>query len=137
MSLKRWVMMPGLILILGGCAPDFGPLRQLHRVDYDAAPVSTERGIASWYGPGFHGHATASGELYNQDDTTAAHPTLPLGTIVEVVNLTNRRRVMVEITDRGPFAKDRIIDLSRRAAEMLDMIGPGSAPVEVRVLRVK
>jgi rare lipoprotein A len=101
----------------------------------DPSPTRvTETGIASWYGPGFHGKPTASGETYDQNDLTAAHRTLPLGTRVRVTNLANDRRVTVRINDRGPFVGDRIIDLSRAAARELDMIGPGTARVRVEVL---
>jgi len=92
-------------------------------------------GEASWYGPGFHGRRTANGEVYNQYALTAAHPMLPLGTQVEVVNLDNRRRVWVRINDRGPYAKGRILDLSRVAAEYLGLIGPGTARVRIAVVR--
>lgn len=95
----------------------------------------TERGIASWYGPGFDGRATASGEIYDMYDHTAAHKTLPLGTVVEVRNRDNGRRTQVRINDRGPFVRGRIIDLSYSAASDLDMLGPGTAPVELRVLQ--
>ena len=94
----------------------------------------SQTGIASWYGPGFHGKATASGEIYNQNDYTAAHQTLPLGTRVMVTNLENGNSTEVLINDRGPFAKNRIIDLSHSAAHTLNMIGPGTAPVRVEVL---
>jgi rare lipoprotein A len=90
-----------------------------------------ERGVASWYGPGFHGRATASGERYDMDALTAAHPSLPFGTLVEVVNLDNGRRVTVRINDRGPFEKGRVIDLSRAAARAIGMLGPGTARVEL------
>lgn len=93
--------------------------------------VTIERGIASWYGPGFHGNQTASGQRYDMWALTAAHPTLPLGTIVEVRNLENDQTVRVLINDRGPFKKNRIIDLSRAAAEALGIVGPGTAPVEI------
>jgi rare lipoprotein A len=94
----------------------------------------TQTGIASWYGPGFHGKATASGAIYNQNDLTAAHQTLPLGSRVMVTNLDNGRATELLINDRGPFAKGRIIDLSYAAAEALGMIGPGTIPVRVDVL---
>jgi rare lipoprotein A len=98
------------------------------------APRASQTGIASWYGPGFHGKATASGIIYNQHDLTAAHQTLPLGTRVLVTNLDNGRSIEVLINDRGPFAKGRIIDLSYAAAETLGMIGPGTIPVRIEVL---
>lgn len=95
------------------------------------AGSSYERGVASWYGPGFHGRATASGERYDMDALTAAHPSLPFGTLVDVVNLDNGRRVTVRINDRGPFEKGRVIDLSRAAARAIGMLGPGTARVEL------
>ena len=97
-------------------------------------PGATQQGIASWYGPGFHGRRTSSGEIYDQFDLTAAHQTLPHGTRVRVTNLTNNRSVLVRINDRGPFVDDRIIDLSYAAARQIEMIGPGTAPVRIEVL---
>lgn len=94
----------------------------------------SQTGVASWYGPGFHGKATASGEVYNQNDLTAAHQTLPLGARVRVTNLENGKNTEVVINDRGPFAKGRIIDLSFTAAQSIDMIRPGTAWVRVDVL---
>jgi rare lipoprotein A len=93
-----------------------------------------EEGIASWYGPDFHGGRTSTGETYDMDSLSGAHPTLPLPTWVRVTNLENGRSVVVRLNDRGPFAKGRIIDLSRAAAERLDMIRKGTARVEVRSL---
>ena len=98
------------------------------------APRVGQTGIASWYGPGFHGKTTASGIIYNQHDLTAAHQTLPIGTRVLVTNLDNGRSIEVLINDRGPFAKGRIIDLSYAAAESLGMIGPGTIPVRIEVV---
>jgi rare lipoprotein A len=94
----------------------------------------TQTGIASWYGPGFHGKATASGAIYNQNELTAAHPTLPLGTRVMVTNLQNGSSTEVIINDRGPYAKGRIIDLSYAAGQILGMIGPGTIPVRLEVI---
>ena len=90
-----------------------------------------EQGIASWYGPDFHGGRTSTGETYDMDAMTGAHPTLPLPAWVRVTNLENGRSVVVRLNDRGPFAKGRIIDLSRAAAEQLDMVRAGTARVEV------
>ena len=90
-----------------------------------------EQGEASWYGPGFHGNRTANGETYNQNELTAAHRTLPFNTVVRVVNQNNGKSVNVRINDRGPYARGRIIDLSREAARHIDMIGPGTAPVRL------
>jgi len=93
-----------------------------------------ETGIASWYGPGFHGKKTANGETYNQNDLTAAHPTLPLPVMVQVTNLENGRSIKVRINDRGPFANGRIIDLSKRSAQLLGMEQKGTAKVLVEIL---
>lgn len=91
-------------------------------------------GVASWYGPGFHGRHTANGERYNMNDMTAAHKTLKFGTKVRVTNQNNGRSVVVRINDRGPYVGSRIIDLSKSAAQAIDMIGPGTAAVTVEVL---
>lgn len=93
-----------------------------------------EKGLASWYGDDFHGKKTSSGEIYNMYDMTAAHKILPLGTHVRVKNLSNSRTIEVRINDRGPFVRGRIIDLSYTAAKKLEMIGPGTAPVEIIAL---
>lgn len=104
------------------------------RVPQPSTVRLSQTGVASWYGPGFHGKATASGDVYNQNDLTAAHQTLPLGSRVMVTNLGNGRAAEVTINDRGPFAKGRIIDLSYSAAQLIDMIGPGTAWVRIDVL---
>jgi rare lipoprotein A len=93
-----------------------------------------ERGIASWYGPGFHAASTSNGERYDMYAMTAAHKTLPLPTYVQVTNLRNGRSVVVRVNDRGPFKEGRIIDLSYTAAAKLDMLRDGTAFVEVRAL---
>jgi rare lipoprotein A len=93
-----------------------------------------ETGIASWYGPPYHGRRAASGEIYDMEKLTAAHRTLPFNTWVEVTNLTNGKKVRVRITDRGPFVGGRIVDLSRAAAREIDMIGPGIAKVRLEVI---
>lgn len=94
-----------------------------------------QRGIASWYGKKFHGRRTSSGEPYDMYAMTAAHKRLPLPSYVRVRNLRNGRAVTVKVNDRGPFVDNRIIDLSYAAASRLDMLGEGTAPVEIRVLR--
>jgi len=90
-----------------------------------------EEGMASWYGPGFHGKSTANGEKYDMHAMTAAHRILPLGTIVRVTNNNNGRSLVLRINDRGPFVDDRVIDLSRAAADKLDVVAKGTAPVRI------
>ena len=94
-----------------------------------------EVGLASWYGHPYHGRSSASGEIYDMDQFTAAHRTLPFGTLVRVVNLDNEKSVEVRINDRGPFVDDRVIDLSHAAAQAIGMIGPGTARVRVEVIQ--
>jgi rare lipoprotein A len=91
----------------------------------------TQTGEASWYGPGFHGRKTASGERFNTNDLTAAHKTLPFGTFVRVTNLSNGKTTVVKINDRGPFVKGRIIDLSKAAKEEIGMGGTAEVKLEV------
>ncbi len=91
-------------------------------------------GIASWYGPGFHGNRSASGEIYNQNAMTAAHRSLPFGTRVLVTNMNNGRSTVVRINDRGPFVRGRVIDLSAAAARILGIVNTGIAPVKLQVL---
>ncbi len=93
-----------------------------------------ETGVASWYGKQFHGKATANGEIFDMNQISAAHRTLPLPSLVEVVNLENGRSIRVRINDRGPFARGRILDLSRRSAQLLGFERQGTAPVRVRIL---
>jgi rare lipoprotein A len=95
--------------------------------------ASVRSGEASWYGPGFHGKETASGERYDQEELTAAHPTLPFGTRVRVTLVETGRSVVVRINDRGPTT-DRIIDLSRAAARELGLIEPGTGEVRIEIL---
>lgn len=96
--------------------------------------MTLEVGVASWYGPTFHGKSTANGETYDQNEMTAAHKTLPFNTVVKVTNLENGKSVTVRINDRGPYVGNRIIDVSRAAAERLDMIGPGTADVRLELV---
>ena len=119
---------------LAGAAPPPEPVPAGTEVD-EAAPVWSQEGVASWYGEPFHGRTTASGETYDMEAATAAHPTLPFGTRLRVENLDNGRTFTVRINDRGPFAKGRILDVSRRAARELGMIGPGTARVRITVIR--
>jgi rare lipoprotein A len=104
---------------------------------YHVLPTSAgyvQRGVASWYGPDFHGLSTSSGETYDMHAMTAAHTTLPLPTWVEVTNLVNGKRVVVKVNDRGPFVDNRLIDLSFAAATALDMVRSGTVRVEVRAV---
>ncbi len=100
----------------------------------DTAKGYVERGVASWYGPGFHGKRTSSGEPYDMYAMTAAHTTLPLPTYVKVTNLENGNTAVLRVNDRGPFEKNRLIDLSLTAAQQLGIHKPGTALVEVRAL---
>lgn len=100
----------------------------------DSAAGYVERGVASWYGPGFHSARTSNGEPYNMYAMTAAHKTLPLPSYVQVTNLRNGRSVVVRVNDRGPFKDGRIIDLSYTAAAKLDILRDGTAFVEVRAI---
>jgi len=125
------VVLISLALSSAGCGG-----RQRTRVPPSAPPLSSHEleGLASWYGPDFHGRQTANGEIYDMNDYTAAHRTLPFGTIVRVENMNNHRTVVVRINDRGPFKPGRVIDLSHIAARKLDMIRDGIIPVRLTVL---
>lgn len=102
-------------------------------VDYNY----NETGVASWYGPNFHGKKTANGEIFDQNELTAAHKTLPLPSIVRVTNLENGRSLIVRVNDRGPYAHKRIIDLSKRSAELLGFRSKGITKVRVKVLEAE
>lgn len=114
-----------LLLTLAACSGN----RKASTIPRAGLPV--ERGVASWYGTKFHGRRTASGERYDMHELTAAHPSLPFGTRVAVRNTRTGREVVVRINDRGPFSKNRIIDLSYEAAKKIDVVGPGTARVEL------
>ena len=113
-----------LFISLSGCGRKAGP----------RIPSAFQTGNASWYGQKFHNKRTASGEKFDMDKLTAAHRNLPFNTIVRVENLKNGKKVDVRINDRGPSVEGRIIDLSRKAAEKLDMIRDGVVPVRIQVL---
>jgi rare lipoprotein A len=105
----------------------------IHR--FPGYPVGyQERGMASWYGPGFHGNKTANGERYDMHKLTAAHRTLPLGSIAVVRSVSTGRHVTVRINDRGPFARGRVLDLSLAGAEAIGMIGNGTDQIELQVV---
>lgn len=114
------------------------PVVRIHNgVKYHLSPLRggyVAEGIASWYGPGLHGRKTANGERFDQYALTAAHPSLPMSSWVEVTNVDNGRKVIVRINDRGPFKGNRLIDLSYTAAKQLDMISRGLTKVRVRAL---
>lgn len=134
-----------LALVLAGCASDdlptgangghykVGSAYQIKGVWYypKEEPGYDETGIASWYGDYFHGRKTANGEIYNMNSLTAAHRTLPLPTFVDVTNLENGKQIRLRVNDRGPYARGRIIDVSRRAAELLGFKDKGVAKVRV------
>ena len=124
---------------LSSCVPQ--PVyRSMSNPAIDQAGQSAERisesitGTASYYADKFHGRKTANGEIFNMHDLTAAHNTLPFGTIVRVTNLGNNKSVKLRINDRGPFVKDRIIDVSLAAAKELDMLGTGTAEVRIDII---
>lgn len=127
-----------LLRRLMGDAPPVGEIANGSQRSVGASVISRAvqvfSGMASWYGPGFSGNYSASGELFNQYDLTAAHRSLPFGTAVRVTNVDNGRSVVVRINDRGPFAHGRVIDLSTAAAQVIGLISAGVAPVKLEVL---
>ena len=126
------LLLPVFVSWLSGCS-GWSQARPSFPSSYPLGFV--ERGQASWYGPGFHGLRTANGERYDMYQLTAAHRTLPLGSIAEVRSLTTGRQVTVRINDRGPFARGRILDLSFAGAQAIGMIGRGTDDIELRVIR--
>jgi len=135
MTFKKLKIIIFLILISINCVSQ--RYSTIGKRNYSKATHSTKKkkwvqiGYATWYGPGFHGKKTASGEIFNMYDLTAAHRTLPFGTIVKVTNLRNGKSVIVRINDRGPFANQAIIDLSYKAAKMIDLKGKEKVKIEV------
>lgn len=125
-------------MIIGGCGlatntttPPSSAPKDIDKVQEGKA---FQQGIASWYGPNFHGKFTANGEKYDMEAMTAAHKSLPFGSRVRVVNLRNGMATTVRINDRGPYVDNRIIDLSKKAARKINMIGTGTAPVHLYLL---
>lgn len=147
MPLRKWLSgFPRAALIgalaFSGCSSERsgGQGKQTPQEKESTAATKTghkEVGKASWYGPGFQGRETANGETFDQKGMTAAHPGLPMGTKAEVTNLENGKKVEVKINDRGPYAKDRAIDLSRGAAKKLDMEKDGTAQVKIETKPTK
>lgn len=127
MTRTRFYLLAILLILINGCRT-FAPQQP--------TPQTREKGLASWYGEEFAGRATANGEIFDPLQLTAAHRTLPFGTVVEVKNPRNGQVVMVRINDRGPFVGNRIIDLSYAAADKLGMVDTGVGEVELRVLKV-
>jgi rare lipoprotein A len=123
------VLVGAFFFALAGCAH-----HAVAKIPRTAKIGSTETGIASWYGVPYHGRPTASGEIYDMEQLTAAHRTFPFGTWLEVTDLDNGKKVEVRINDRGPFVKHRVIDLSRGAARDIAMLGPGTARVRLKVI---
>jgi rare lipoprotein A len=129
-----------LAAALGGCATlappqeEASPLPSAPKPVVEERPLPAHSGTASWYGPWHHGRRTANGERFDQNAMTAAHPTLPLGTVVRVTNLQNGRTVKVRINDRGPYVRGRVIDLSRAAAAALGFKEQGLTPVAIERL---
>lgn len=127
-----------ILVCFSGCVPL--PVYRSSSRTIDQAGKSSEHisgsitGTASYYADKFHGRKTANGETFNMHDLTAAHKTLPFGTIVRVTNLGNNKSVKLRINDRGPFVKDRIIDVSLAAAKELDMLGTGTAEVRIDIM---
>jgi rare lipoprotein A len=135
-----------LYMLLGGCASrsyiaqsNVAKSYQINGKTYHTMKTVNvgheQKGVASWYGPGFHGKKTASGEKYDMFDYTAAHSSLPLDTVVRVKNLKTDKEVVLRINDRGPFVGDRVLDVSLTAARELGMIGPGTAPINLKVIK--
>jgi rare lipoprotein A len=149
----RWLAILGGLLLLGACGstpPDSAgqsglggyykvgnPYQIGDRWYYPAYdPSYAVVGVASWYGHPFHGRRTANGEVFDRDQLTAAHPTLPLPSIVRVTNLANQRQLELRVNDRGPFVGERVIDLSQAAARALDFERSGTTPVRVEFVRL-
>ncbi len=135
--MNKKILIPLIIisaLILLGTNQAISSFKNKEQSPEITTKIKEIKGIASWYGPGFQGRPTASGERYDINAFTAAHRTLKFGTKVRVTNLNNDRSVIVRINDRGPFNQKRIIDLSGAAANSIGMIETGLAPVKIEIL---
>jgi rare lipoprotein A len=143
-SLQRFVILI-IVMLLCGCGAKTATIKQDSQKSYtvfgkiyypmkEVSPGFSQKGIASWYGPGFHGKKTSSGETYDMHAMTAAHSVFPLNTLVKVTNLNNDKEIIVRVNDRGPFVNDRVIDLSLAAARDIGMVQCGTAPVRVSVI---
>jgi rare lipoprotein A len=139
LRIRIGVLLALLVLVGAGVLADrVRPYSTAMAPDVALKPVAyREVGRASWYGPGFHGRRTASGERFDQNRLTAAHRKLPLGTRVTVTNLANGRSVRVEINDRGPYIRGRMLDLSKAAARRLGMVRDGVVRVRIEATRLR
>ena len=132
-ELKISIIISALIFTLIGCS--VSPRFRTEPIPIEGKVLSTEIGIASYYGKEFHGKKTASGEIFDMHKFSAAHKDYPLGTIIRVTNLNNGKSLVLKINDRGPFVKGRIIDLSYAAANELDFVLEGTTTVKIEVLK--
>ncbi len=114
----------------------FFTITAAHIIAFQISSQYDQVGIASWYGPGFHGKLTSTKEVYDMYKMTAAHKTIPLGSVVRVTHLKTGKSVVVRINDCGPFVEPRIIDMSYASAKELDMIGPGTINVGIKILEL-
>ncbi len=124
-----------LVLVLSAACGGRKPTPKKLPPPMPAVIGATQRGVASWYGHPYHGRHTSNGEVYDMNKMTAAHLALPFDTWLQVTNRDNGRSTQVRVNDRGPFVKNRIIDLSRAAAEAIAMIGPGTARVRLKIIK--
>jgi rare lipoprotein A len=131
-SPRRWCLLGSLAII--------AVVLVLGRTVESRTPRAVQVGLASWYGPGFHGEETASGEVFDQREMVAAHRTLPLGSVIRVTNLENGRRVTLRVIDRGPYGRNfrrgTIVDVSRGAARRLRMVEDGLVKVRIEVMKM-
>lgn len=148
---QKHYLIPMLVMLTTGCAASTYPLNPQLAAQVGLPPDGVsisetadngtssyfQQGTCSWYGPGFHGRRTANGEVFDTHTLTAAHPTLPFGSQVEVTDVRSGKKVRVRINDRGPYAQHRILDLSYAAAASLDIVGKGTAKVELRLVDVE
>ena len=128
--MKNCVTLGALAVLLGLPLPSFASMVQQTARSGDGSAIV----VASWYGTGFHGRRTASGQVFDQERLTAAHKTLPFGTKLRVTNLRNGRSVLVTVTDRGPYVRNRQLDVSFGAARRLGLVNAGTAPVLIEKL---
>lgn len=144
-SVSIIAFLASVVFVFSGCASKMPLVKKETAKSYTVLgktyyPLKTVKrghfqdGVASWYGPGFHGKKTATGEVYDMHMLTAAHNTLPLHSVVKVTNLETKQDVVVRINDRGPFVDERVIDLSYASAKAIGVVRPGTVPVRLTVL---